>query len=157
GGVHMCVDEDTYSIRHAPDGTDFGYDLDYYHAVTKGLGKHYPVGCYDMQPWEALDFSRQRELLPDGDFGRQRHQQQLMVAVAKQIMSASTLTNFGKLTDLKRAAGDLLTLDLGGHQLEDWVFTLSSLRAESLVPIKTYGGDFRTLDLGGVSYQRFDP
>ncbi len=140
GGVDMCVDVDTHSIRFKQDGTDLGYDMS--DADSLRIGKHYPVGCYHMQPWEALDYSRQRHNLPNGDYDRQRHQQQLLKAIVKKVASADTLTNFSTIRNLQQAAGDLLTMDLGGNKLEDWVLTMSALRADDLVMIKTNGGNY---------------
>ena len=63
--------------------------------------------------------------------------------------------------NLKNAAGDLLRMDLGGNAIEDWVFTLSSLRADSLITIKTYAGGagaggWYTETVDGISYVRVD-
>ena len=41
-------------------------------------------GCKDMEGWEALDYARQRYGLTNGDYDRQRHQQQLIKAMAKK-------------------------------------------------------------------------
>jgi len=154
GGVTMCVDEQTASIRMSPTGQDYGYDLDIEHnpkgmkslaaAVASGKVRVYQPGCQHLQPWEALDYARQRDWLAwgDGDYGRQRHQQQLIKAIISEVASTNTLTNFGKIGDLQKAAGDLLVLDTGGNALEDWVLTLSSLRSNDMVMIKTNGGKF---------------
>ena len=142
GGVHMCVDEEVWSIHYLNDGTRVYADLpeDQAHRA----GKHYTVGCRDMLPWEALDYSRQRYYLAngDGDYGRQRHQQQLIKAIVQKVSSGDTITNFSTMTQLQKAAGDLLTLDLGNTKVEDWVLTLSSLRSDDIVMIKTNGGKF---------------
>jgi hypothetical protein len=45
------------------------------------------------EPWQVLDYVRQRELLPNGDYDRRRHQQQFLMAVLKQTASAGTLTD----------------------------------------------------------------
>ena len=136
GGVDMCVDEEVWSIHYDRNGNKAKYgDLD------DGVGKYYPVGCYYMQDWEALDFARQRHLA-DGDYGRQRHQQQLIKAIIKKMTSMGVLTDLGKIKQLKEAAGDLLTLDLGTVPIEEWLFTLKSLRADDLVMIKTNDGKF---------------
>lgn len=142
GGVSMCVDTDLYSIHYYPDGAKAGNPLHEDYGGRYGTGKHYTVGCYDMQPWEALDYSRQRYELPNGDYDRQRHQQQLLKAIVKKVASTNTLTNFGTIKSLQKAAGDLLTLDLNGQALEDWVLTLSSIRPDDVVMIKTNGGKF---------------
>jgi len=136
-GVDMCVDQDTYSTHYYPDGTrPRRGDL------PVGAGKFYPAGCYHMQAWEALDFARQRYSLSDGDYGRQRHQQQLIKAIIDKMMSRGVLTDPGKLLDLQSAAGDLLTLDLGPVAIDEWLFTLSSLRPDDMIMIKTNGGRF---------------
>jgi anionic cell wall polymer biosynthesis LytR-Cps2A-Psr (LCP) family protein len=140
GGVEMCVDEEVYSIHYYRDGRKVppGYfDLD------DGVGYHYPVGCRAMEPWEALDFARQRHL-SDGDYGRQRHQQQLIKAIIKKMTTMGVLTDLGKLLDLQKAAGDLLTLDLGPVSPEEWIYTLRLLGSDDLVMIKTNGGKFNS-------------
>jgi anionic cell wall polymer biosynthesis LytR-Cps2A-Psr (LCP) family protein len=135
GGVHMCIDTEVWSIHYDAAGNRSWYDL------PDGVGYHYVPTCRDMQAWEALDYARQRHL-PDGDYGRQRHQQQLIKAIIAKVASTDTLANFGKINDLKKAAGDLLTIDLLGTKIEDWVYTLSSLRSDDIVMIKTNGGKF---------------
>jgi anionic cell wall polymer biosynthesis LytR-Cps2A-Psr (LCP) family protein len=145
GGVDMCVDEEVYSIHYDRNGKKVYPDL------PDGVGKHYPVGCYHMQDWEALDFARQRHL-PDGDYGRQRHQQQLIKAIIKKATSMGVLTDVSKLLALQKAAGDLLTLDLGGVPPEEWVFTLKSLGSNDLVMIKTNGGKFTSAGNGNERF-----
>ena len=44
------------------------------------------------------------------------------------------------MLELQQAAGDLFTLDLGKAPIEDWFFTLQSLRADDVTMIKTNGG-----------------
>jgi anionic cell wall polymer biosynthesis LytR-Cps2A-Psr (LCP) family protein len=149
GTVFMCVDTDTYSIHYFPNGERAFPDLDLSHGEGQTVGKHYPIGCYDMQPWEALDYSRQRHI-PDGDYGRQRHQQQLLKAIVKKIASPDTITNFNTIRQLQAAAGDLLTLDLGDTAIEDWVLTLSGLRSDDIVMIKTNGGKFNSELVDGI-------
>ena len=59
-----------------------------------------------------------------------------------KVASTDTLTNFNTIGRLRDAAGDLLTLDLNDIPLEDWVITLSGLRADSLNMIKTNAGKY---------------
>lgn len=148
GGVHMCIDSDFYSIHYYPDGTFSGIPLwgglntDEPAGGPYGSGYHYTVGCRDLEPWQALDYSRQRYGLPNSDYDRQRHQQQLLKAIVKKVASTDTLTNINTINKLREAAGDMLTMNLGGHELIDWVWTLKSLRADDIVMIKTNGGTF---------------
>ena len=60
GGVTMCIDQQTTSIH---------------------TGATYHPGCQHLRPWQALDYVRQREDLPGGDYDRQRHQQQFLKAL----------------------------------------------------------------------------
>jgi hypothetical protein len=62
------------------------------------------------------------------------------MAIFKKLTSKGVITDIGKLTELQKVAGDLLTLDLGPNPLENWAFTLKGLRGDSVVMIKTNGG-----------------
>jgi LCP family protein required for cell wall assembly len=177
GGVEMCIDQDVWSIHYRADGTlddgtfwaQIGRE-----AETRPLRYHYRKGeCRAMQPWEALDYSRQRYGLPKTDYDRQRHQQQLLKAIVGKAMSTDTLTNLGTIARLRDAAGNLFKLDLGDNPIEDWVFTMRNVRAESIVMIDTYAGNFhgvrldeRTGEACGtepedqahcLAYERFEP
>jgi LCP family protein required for cell wall assembly len=137
GGVHMCVDVDTHSIHYTDDGVKQANDLSDYDSLKRG--KHYPVGCYDMQAWEALDYSRQRHNLPNGDYDRQRHQQQFIKAMAKQALSKNVVTNPAKLDRVLRAAGKSLIFDGGGHSVVDWGLALRNIHSENMTLVKLPG------------------
>jgi LCP family protein required for cell wall assembly len=135
GGVRMCVDEETKSWDHDTNGNEW-------FAPNKRMVYH--VGCQDLLPWQALDYVRQREFLPDSDYGRQRHQQQFIKAVAKASLSKG-LTDPTKLGTLLDAAGQALTVDLHGVALKDWVFTFKGLPIDKMVMLRTNGGNFVNL------------
>jgi anionic cell wall polymer biosynthesis LytR-Cps2A-Psr (LCP) family protein len=162
GSVYMCVDQDVYSIHYWPDGGVAGNPLwgglnDGPADGQYGQGFHYVKDwCGDMEPWQALDYSRQRYGLENTDYDRQRHQQQLLKAIVDKIASPDTITNFNTVRSVQEAAGDLLTLDLNDIPLEDWVITLSGLRPDDLIMVEPYGGTFRTVESEGISYQRLD-
>jgi len=155
GGIdNMCVDELTRSEHFDNKGN--------YVSETNGnpqKAKTYPVGCYPMQPWEALDFVRQRKYLAngDGDYGRQRHQQQFLITVFKQLYSKRTLTDVKKVSGIMDAAGKLLTVDLGGHSPLDWVFSLQNVKSDDLTMIKTNGGKYSSITVGDTSYEQVVP
>jgi LCP family protein required for cell wall assembly len=138
-GVDMCVDVLTRSIH-------YDKNMGYHTLLADGdpRQKVYPVGCYHMDYLSALDYARQRHV-ENGDYTRQRHQQQLLVAMFEKLVSKDTVTNLGKVSQLQKAAGGLLTLDLGGVGVADWAYTFRSLRSENLVMIKTNAGNFNTL------------
>jgi LCP family protein required for cell wall assembly len=157
-GVDMCIDEKTTSVH-------IGFDRDGKMATPYDQSSGYPVpvrgvtpqiyypGCQHLEAWQALDYVRQRELLPDGDYGRQRHQQQFLRAIFKKALSRGVVTNPVKLKGILAAAGQALTLDTGGYGIDDWAFSLRSIDSNSLHTIKTNGGQYATRTMGGVDYE----
>jgi LCP family protein required for cell wall assembly len=142
GGVHLCVDERTTSIHFDKYGKYHSSEI-----TDLSLRKVYEEECRDMAPYEALDFARQRHVA-GADYTRQRHQQQLLLAIFKKLASSDTLTSPSKLLALQKAGGGLLTLELGATELADWIFTLKGVRAQDLTMIKTNGGRLNTLPNG---------
>jgi LCP family protein required for cell wall assembly len=114
-GVNMCVDVATKSIH---------------------TGKVFPVGCRLMNSTDVLDYLRQREQYQDGDFSRQRHQQQFLKAVLQRASSAGLLTNPVKLDEFIRAVGSAMTVDTGSYSMTDVVFGLRGLNAKQLSGVK---------------------
>jgi LCP family protein required for cell wall assembly len=151
GGVDMCIDQRVESVHYARNGRFMGED------IYQGPGYVYTPGCRHLQPWEALDYVRQRENLPHGDYDRQRHQQQFIMAMFKQLASAGTLTDITKFSALKDALGQLLTLDLGQTDVADWIFSFKGLRPSDVTMIQTNGGNYASKDIDGKSYQVLTP
>jgi polyisoprenyl-teichoic acid--peptidoglycan teichoic acid transferase len=58
---------------------------------------HYPVGEITLTGEEALPFVRMRKQDPNGDFGRNTRQRQVIQAVIKEGASLSSLTNFPEI------------------------------------------------------------
>jgi LCP family protein required for cell wall assembly len=159
GGVDLCVDEKTTSVHigWTADGKETAP-----YRIT-GSGGVYPIrgvrpqvyqpGCQHMAAWQALDYVRQRELIPDGDYGRQRHQQQFLQAIMKQATGAGVMTNPVKLDNVLRSAGQALTFDRGGVALSDWIFTLKGIGPQDLTMLKTNGGNFDSSTFNGTSVE----
>jgi len=150
GKVCMYVDEDVTSIHigHKADGQQ----ATPYITDDAGIIKHkvdgvtpnkYRVGNHCFTPAEALDFARQRDLLSknDGDYGRQRHQQQLLRAIMKTTVSQG-LDSPTKLPSLLTAVGKAMTVFLQGVSLEDWAFGMKGLNPDSIITLKTNNGQF---------------
>jgi LCP family protein required for cell wall assembly len=114
GGVNMCVDERTVSIH---------------------TGAVFERGCRLMPPAEILDYLRQRQFA-DGDFSRQRHQQQFLKSLLDRMVSAGVLANPLKLDALLRAVAGSMTIDIGSLALPDLVFALRDLRPEAVTGIR---------------------
>jgi LCP family protein required for cell wall assembly len=147
GSVRMCVDQQVKShhmmyVNGKPQ----------WNAIAKRMdGKKEPiihkVGCREMKGWEALDFSRQRYGLKNGDYDRQRHQQQLIKAMAKKAMD-SGMTNPLKINELIKAAGKAFILDTGGASVADFLFTMRGVAANDLVLLRTNNGTFSATEDG---------
>jgi LCP family protein required for cell wall assembly len=141
-GVRMCVDQRVKS--HHMVMVD---DKPMYLADARKTGKtQTPIwhekGCRDMQGWEALDYARQRYGLEKGDYDRQRHQQQLIKAMAKRASNSGVLTNPVKVNSLMKAAGKAFVLDTGGVPVADFIFTLKGVAANDLVLLRSNNGSF---------------
>jgi len=158
GKVCMYVDEDVTSIHvgHTKDGkaavpytTDkAGLNARKVPGVTANF---YAKGNHCFTPVEALDFARQRDLLKlkDSDYGRQRHQQQLLKAIMNQAVHDG-LSSPTKLPKLLSAVGKTMTVDDGGIPLEDWVFAMRGIKPDDLVTLKTNDGKFNSRQIDGV-------
>lgn len=115
GGVRMCVEVPVRSIH------------------TNHL---FTPGCQQMDGARALDYIRQRYDLPQGDYDRQRHQQQLLRAMLDQASSTNLRSNPVKLDQVLRAWGDSLTVDTNGVPLDDLIFAVRDLRSQAMVGLQ---------------------
>ncbi|MDR7274287.1 LCP family protein [Catenuloplanes atrovinosus] len=161
GGVDMCVDERAESIHLGVDAdgklVQGWYSEAYGMQLPPGATPLvHEEGCRRMGATEALDYVRIRKSPSDGDYGRQRHQQQLIKAIVDEATSSGALTDLGRLNALVRAAGDTFLLDTGGIPLADYVFTFKDLRSDDLTLIKTNAGEVRTVQIDGVAYEELD-
>jgi len=116
GGVDMYVDEDTVSIHIG--WTKDGRQKPPYLGTRPVPGvtpQRYRVGYQHLTGWQAVDFVRQRVLLPHGDADRQRHVRQFLTALLTRARSL--------LSDPQRASAFLdslqqaITVDTGGMAL----------------------------------------
>ncbi len=119
GGVRICVDVRTVSIH---------------------THKVYPVGCRVMNSADVLDYLRQRQFA-DGDFTRQRHQQQFLKALFERADETGVLSNPVKVDEFLRAVAGALTVDTGGVALPNLMLALRGLHPAGLtgVRVPSYG------------------
>ncbi|GAA1755544.1 hypothetical protein GCM10009681_28330 [Luedemannella helvata] len=115
GGVRMCVDTRTVSIH---------------------TGAVFEKGCRRMDSAQVLDYLRQRDSLPDGDFGRQRHQQQFIKALAEEVRRQNLLLHPIKLDRLIRSVASSLVVDLGSASLTDLLFAVRGITEQNLTGIR---------------------
>ncbi|MFG1607023.1 LCP family protein [Actinoplanes sp. NPDC049265] len=142
GGVRMCVDQRVTSHHMVWVGSKPMYLAEARRTGRATRPVVYPVGCRAMAGWQALDYARQRYGLRNGDYDRQRHQQQLIKAMARKAGSSGVLTNPLKINRLIKAAGKAFVLDTGGVPIADFVFTLKGVTANDLVLLRTNNGTF---------------
>lgn len=97
---------------------------------------HYPVGEITLTGEEALPFVRMRYEDPNGDFGRNTRQRQVIQAVIKEGASVSSLTNF---SDIFKAIGDNVKTNLTFDQMVDIQKNY-----------KTAGGNIQQMEIKGA-------
>ena len=152
GGVDMYVDQETRSVHIGHDSkgntkvpyvqrfnSSGGTDLIPIDGVTP---QTYHVGYQHLAPWQALDYVRQRDTLPNSDYDRQRHQQQFIKALFKEIASKDVLTDPIKLKKVLGVIGQSMTIDSGGIDLEDWIFAMKGITGDNLLTVKSNNGTF---------------
>ncbi|MEV0563118.1 LCP family protein [Dactylosporangium sp. NPDC050588] len=165
GGVHMCVDERVISIhtgwntKTGKEGVPYNFVNDLPTTLKPNMRPQiYEVGCYDMAAWEALDYVRQRDKLAndDGDYGRQRHQQQFIKAMLKKATSSGVILNPIKITEMLNRMGDAVSFYNNKIDLTDWIFTLKGIKPDQMVTLRVNNGDYHSETIGGQSYEILD-
>ncbi|MGC4760661.1 LCP family protein [Micromonospora trifolii] len=142
GTVRICVSQEVKSLHMSyVDGKPM------WNADAKKTGKQrtpvvHKKGCQEMEGWAALDYSRQRKTLKNGDYDRQANQQQLIKAMAKKATEGGMLSNPAKMNNLIKAAGKAFVLDTGGVPIEDFIFTMRGVTGNELTMLKTNNGTF---------------
>lgn len=132
-GIDMCVDQRTESIHVGLDKNG--------NPRAKQPGDKpvvYEPGCRHFAPWAALDYVRQRHL-NEGDYARQRHQQQFLKAIFKKALSRGMITDPRKFDAVVRAAGKALKLDTGGVDIGEWLWAMKGIGQSDVVMLKTAG------------------
>jgi anionic cell wall polymer biosynthesis LytR-Cps2A-Psr (LCP) family protein len=128
GGVRLCVDVRTVSIH------------------TNAV---FEPGCRRMKPAQVLDYLRQREDLPDGDFGRQRHQQQFIKALLAEAMNQGVALNPIKATRLLDVVTRSMVLDTGDSSVAELIYALRDVRPDRVVGLRLPTYDVM---IDGISY-----
>lgn len=90
GGVQVCLKD---AVKDSFSGADF------------------PAGEQTLSGPQALSFVRQRHGLPRGDLDRIVRQQAFMASLARKVLTAGTLTNPGKVSDLSNALQRSVVID----------------------------------------------
>jgi LCP family protein required for cell wall assembly len=177
GGVTMYVDETTPSIHHGvdiatgkpaapyrldgngipicPPGVSFSKHPDdcTIHGVKEVV---YHKGTQHLSAYQALDFVRQRDGLPNTDYDRQRHQQQFIKALLGEAYHRG-LSDPTKLTSFLKSIANAFVFDPGRSSTEDWIFTLKGINPSSIVMVKTNAGTYYSAGVSGTSAEAISP
>ncbi|MEU1843497.1 LCP family protein [Micromonospora sediminicola] len=134
GGVDLYVDQRVASRHRRPDGTmrplgGGGYT---------GPQMVYEKGTRHLTGWQALDYARQR-YTAGGDYTRQRHQQQLLRALARKLVEQGTARDPQRVEQIVAALGRTLVYVGGGRKLVDFAYALGGLPAERLTLVALPG------------------
>lgn len=111
GGVRMYVDQTITSI-HPPH-------------------RKFTKGWHNFNGAQALDYCRQRYQFANGDFTREKHQQQFLKDLLKKAASTGTLSNPKKLNDFLQAVTKVVIVDKDFH-LVDMAVQFRSLRSSDV-------------------------
>jgi LCP family protein required for cell wall assembly len=128
GGVDLYVDQQVVSKHRRPDGR--------YRQLVGGdyVGPQmvYQKGNRHLNGWQALDYARQR-YTAGGDYTRQRHQQQLIRALARKILDQGLARDPDRVQQVADALGKTLVYVGGKRRLVEFAYALGGVPANSFV------------------------
>lgn len=86
-------------IVNAVGGVDVNVPFSFSYGDTGEKESHFTKGKMHLNGKQALDYSRMRYEDPQGDYGRQLRQRQVITAIIKSAASAKTFTHYQKVLD----------------------------------------------------------
>jgi LCP family protein required for cell wall assembly len=110
---------------------DVEYSFTSRHSLTPDGIRRFKQGRQKMDGATALDFARERFALRDGDFGRIKHQQQVIKAILDKASTGGLLSNPVRLNSFLQATADAVAVDNTLNVL-DMAMELRHLRGENL-------------------------
>lgn len=84
-------------IVNAVGGVDVDVPFSFSYGDTGEKESHFKKGKMHLNGKQALDYSRMRYDDPEGDYGRQKRQRQVIKAIIKSAASANTFTHYQKV------------------------------------------------------------
>ncbi|MGM0113107.1 LCP family glycopolymer transferase [Enterococcus sp. DIV0187] len=113
-------------------------------------GTTFPKGSQELDGELALKYSRMRYDDPNGDYGRQERQRQIITGVSKKVLSTNGLTNYQSILT---TMGENVKTDLSFTDMRtlmgDYRAAFGNIKSDQMK-----GEGFMQ---DGVSYQRIDP
>ncbi len=117
-------------------------------------GIYVPEGTFLADGQQALQFCRERHHMPNGDFDRQQHQKEVIIAIAKKFIESGSVS---LALEAMENASDWMSTDLTLNQLTT-VFNLL-LNTKNYTSLNTFSlVDFQTLRItgsGGIMYYSY--
>ncbi|MGX7233583.1 LCP family glycopolymer transferase [Enterococcus italicus] len=110
-------------------------------------GNSYDIGTIHLEGEKALGYLRMRHDDPEGDYGRQRRQREVVSAIAKKVLSLEGVTQYKALLD---AMEDNVLTDLTFDQMKQTALDYRDA-FKTIDPQQLKGTGFMQ---DGVSYQR---
>lgn len=115
-------------------------------------GMTFPAGTQHLNGDAALKYSRMRYDDPEGDYGRQERQRQVLTAIIKKLASLSTLTQYN---DLLQVLGDNCQTNVTWGEITT-LFTSYRSAFDKIVTDQLHGTGFTgdgVTGESGISYQ----
>ncbi len=101
---------------------------------ARTTGEFFAQGSVTLQGDSALAFVRERYAFTDGDYSRVRNQQLFIKSVMAKVLSAETLTNPARISDLVGAIAPFMKVDRGVNMpyLAGLGFSIRDVRANDV-------------------------
>ncbi|MGE8204718.1 LCP family protein [Heyndrickxia sp. NPDC080065] len=104
------------ALVDAVGGVTVHNDLDWIDEGSYKKGYHYTKGNIELDGPKALGYVRMRHFDPDGDFGRNKRQRQVLNAIIDKAASISSVTRFD---DILAALGDNVKTNMTFDEMMD--------------------------------------
>ncbi|WP_119327517.1 LCP family protein [Companilactobacillus musae] len=106
-------------IVNAVGGVDVDVPFSFSYGDTGEKESHFKKGKMHLNGKQALDYSRMRYEDPEGDYGRQKRQRQVITAIIKSAASANTFTHYQKVLD---SISSSMTTNLSFNDMQSMFF-----------------------------------
>ena len=165
GGADMQI-KTVENILHIPINHYFSVDMDAMKDLGDAVGGvtvnnafafdaegiHYPKGKQHLGGWEALQYARMRYEDPEGDYGRQRRQREVLIQLTDKLLSFNSLLNYQEILDVIGENGETdLSFDQMMSMLKQYTPALKNIKTDQLKGYD-FTGDGET-GIEGISYQ----
>lgn len=165
GGADMQI-KTVENVLHIPINHYFSIDMDAMKDLGDAVGGvtvdnafafdaegiHYPKGKQHLGGWEALQYARMRYEDPEGDYGRQRRQREVLIELTNKLLSFNSLLKYQEILDVIGEHGETdLSFDQMMAMLKKYTPALKTIKTDQLKGYD-YTGDGVT-GIEGISYQ----